>query len=150
MPFPVGWPPPTASGIKSIRFRVAGTGTADFADNAFLFIDATSANPYLKTPVVAPGQDASKPASISGDPAPHVVESPAGAADPPSYLGTSKGSIFSQTILLTATTAPLDFSFDGTNIHGTVPAGETRVYSGRYEAGICVRGPGSVFTIEAW
>jgi hypothetical protein len=45
--------------------------------------------------------------------------------------------------------AALEFSFDGTNVHGSVPAGEIREYTSRIEAGVAVRGL-TDFEIEAW
>ena len=59
MAFPSeGWPPRPPSGTRSIRFYATGTGTANFSDNAFLFIDGTNANPFVPLPVVPPGSTA--------------------------------------------------------------------------------------------
>lgn len=44
MPFPSGWPPRPATNNRTGRFYVAGTGTANYADNAFLFADANVAS----------------------------------------------------------------------------------------------------------
>jgi hypothetical protein len=45
----------------------------------------------------------------------------------------------------------LEYSFDGTNVAGKVTATDVEViYRDRYEAGICVRGAGAAFRIEAW
>lgn len=45
---------------------------------------------------------------------------------------------------------PLEYSFDGVNVHGVLAAGDTTVYRNRYEAGVAVRGLGVAFWIEAW
>jgi hypothetical protein len=46
----------------------------------------------------------------------------------------------------------LEFSFDGTNVHGIVLAGQSADFSNRREAAIAVRGVGgnTTFVIEAW
>jgi len=56
---------------------------------------------------------------------------------------------WSYTIQITATTANIEFSFDGTNVHGIVLAGKTNQYQKRHEGGIAVRGSGT-FYVEAW
>ena len=43
----------------------------------------------------------------------------------------------------------LEYSFDGTNVHGHLDPGESDVYFERTEGGIAVRGVGT-FWIEAW
>jgi hypothetical protein len=55
MAFPDGWPPRRASGRRSIRFYKAGTLTANYADNAFLFIDEPSANTFTPVPYIRAG-----------------------------------------------------------------------------------------------
>lgn len=55
MPFPTGWPPRPATTNRSIRFYVAGTLTADYADNAYLFIDGANANTFVPIPYVRAG-----------------------------------------------------------------------------------------------
>lgn len=57
---------------------------------------------------------------------------------------------YSNTIIIKSTGAALEFSFDGTNVHGKVDAGETLVMRQRYEGGISVRGAGATFRITAW
>lgn len=57
---------------------------------------------------------------------------------------------WSYTIQITAVTANVEFSFDGTNVHGIVLAGETKQYQKRHEGGIAVRGAGATFYVEAW
>jgi hypothetical protein len=48
----------------------------------------------------------------------------------------------------------IQVSFDGVNVHGVILNGETRVYWGRYEAGIAVRTTPTkgncAFRVEAW
>lgn len=57
MPFPTGWPAPFPTGRRSIRFLRTGTATANYSDNAFLFIDDAGANPFTPTPYVEPGDE---------------------------------------------------------------------------------------------
>lgn len=45
--FPVGWPPRPSSGVRSLRFFVSGTATANYFDNAFLFKDANLAQAQI-------------------------------------------------------------------------------------------------------
>ena len=95
-------------------------------------------NPYIPLPVVEPGSS-----TIA------VLDSnPMGGGQ--NDLGAEAPMIFSEVILVTATAAAVEISFDGINVHGSVPSGETRQYSGRREAGIAVRGVGATFAIEAW
>jgi len=56
---------------------------------------------------------------------------------------------WSGSLRIIATTGAIIFSFDGTNDHGFVPAGESQTYWDRYEGGIAVKGAG-VFHVEAW
>jgi hypothetical protein len=61
--------------------------------------------------------------------------------------------IWSTSILIDNTGAhDLEFSFDGTNVHGIVLAGASKTYLDRCEAGIAVRGVGgsTTYVIEAW
>jgi len=59
-------------------------------------------------------------------------------------------AVHSQAIAITnAGAALLEFSFDGVNVHGAVPAGARHVFGDRHEAGIAVRGV-AAFVIEAW
>ena len=136
MPFPTeGWPPRTATGVRSIRFYATGTATAAFADNAFLFAAGAGANPYTPLPNIAPGSNTT-------------------AAVPNSSGGGRTGSdpipaIFSGNLRITAVGGDCEFSFDGTNTHGKVLSGQSATYRNRYEAGIAVKGSGT-FHIEAW
>lgn len=110
---------------------------ANAASEAALIRD-TSGNPYIPLPIVNPG--ASTPVVLDSNPM------GGGEGD----LGASAPMVFSDNILVTATTATVEISFDGINVHGSIPAGETRVYDARKEAGIAVRGTGATFAIEAW
>jgi hypothetical protein len=135
--FPANWPPRVATGVRSIRFYTTGTATANFADSAFLFGDSASANTYVPLPVVMPGSNT-------------VVNVPnsAGTGQNNSDLAPM---IWAQTIrLCNDGGGSLEYSFDGTNIHGKLLANESVVYRNRFEAGITVRGAGVTFRIEAW
>ena len=137
MPFPEGWPPRKPSGIRSIRFYVTGTGSANFDDNAFLFSDGVGANSHTPLPVVEPGS--SEDVTLEANP----------MAGGQNDLGAPKPMAFSKFVQITAASAAVEFSFDGINVHGTVPAGERRTME-RYEAGISIRGVGATFVVEAW
>lgn len=62
--------------------------------------------------------------------------------------GTGKEA-FSQCFRIVATSSALEFSFDGINVHGKVPASNEFFYFDRHEGGICIRG-GGTYEIEAW
>lgn len=142
MAFPVrGWPPPPATAIKSLRVRIAGSGTASFSDNAYLWIDVVGANPYTPLPVVEPGS--STPVNVATPPVGSGDNGSDGSAGP-------YPAIWASHISIEATGGDVEFSFDGTNIHGKVLAGQRREFSDRYEAGIAVRGAAATFVIEAW
>jgi hypothetical protein len=157
MALPATWPPRPATGVRSIRFYKTGTGTANFADNAFIFADLAGANTFLPTPYVAPGGESTTvnigTTSSSGSPmgggrnAHDAVNDPKiGTAVPP----PPPAMIWAHSMRITAVTANVEFSFDGTNVHGIVLAGQTGEYFNRHEAGIAVRGTGATFYIEAW
>ena len=57
---------------------------------------------------------------------------------------------WSNNIRIKATGVDVEFSFDGTNVHGKVTAGTEVIYNERHEGGIAVRGNGATFLIEAW
>ena len=144
MAFPTGWPPRFPSGTRNIRFYIAATATAAFADRAYLFADQAGANPYTPLPDVRPGGDVSAP-DYNG---PHnVPATPAGTGqhgDDPHPMIWSEGI---QIINKGAT--PIYFSFDGTNIHGEVPA-TSEITMRRREAGIAINGSGNAFVVYAW
>lgn len=137
MPLPTSWPPLPASGRRSLRFYKTGTATANFADNAFIFGDAANlANPYTPSPVVQPGSNA-------------VVN----IGPPPTGTGITPGNpnpmIWCDTLRITAVGGDVQFSFDGTNVHGIILTGTSAVYRSRSESGIAVRGTGT-YHVEAW
>jgi hypothetical protein len=104
------FPPGLPDNVYSLRFYASGTGTANFADNQFIF------------------------------------HHPADAALPVEKQRVA----WSNGMRIKATGGDLEFSFDGTNVHGKVRAGDTGVYYERHEGGIAVRGTGVTFEIEAW
>lgn len=145
MAFPAAWPPRVPSGIRSIRFFVAGTATNNFADNAFMFIDggAGSANTFTPSPPVTTGST-TNPLTPTGTGSQGVASQLTAPDRPMIWSGNIR--------ICNDSTGDLQFSFDGTNIHGVIKAAEVFMYRNRYEAGICVRGVGGTptFRIEAW
>lgn len=143
MPFPAAWPPRVSSSIRSIRFFKTGTATANFADNAYMFIDGAGANTYSPVPFVAPGSNG----AVANPPTPSGTGSGIPNSPPPPVAPM----IWSSAIRIANDGGgTLEYSFDGTNVAGVVKANETFVYHNRFEAGICVRGASAVFRIEAW
>ncbi len=158
MPFPPGWPPRAASGRRSIRFFAEGTATANFSDNGLLFADGAGANTFIPLPVVKPGS--SEPVHIGSNPQGGGTNIPTDVA-PDTHKGVTglqqavpPTMIWAQMIAIANTgVGTLEFSFDGTNVHGRVEAGERRIFRMRYEAGIALKGNGAdvpTFEIEAW
>lgn len=156
MPFPQGWPPRPSSGRASLRFFREGTATNAFDANAYLFSDGTAANPFTPLPVVKPGS--SDPVHIGVNPQGTGTSANDAAPDTHKAAGrpqaVPKEMIWAQMIAIANTGAgTLEFSFDGTNIHGRVESGERRIFRMRYEAGVSVRGEAAdtpTFEIEAW
>ena len=150
MAFPVGWPPRVASGRHSLRYFKAGTATANYSDNAYLFADQVSANPFTPLPVVTTGQ----PKTIVVPPTPQGTGTAAGDVDLRQPLGQQAvphPMLWAHTIaIFNDSGADLYFSFDGVNDAGCVKNGEQPHYR-RYdhEAGIAIKGNGA-FRIEAW
>lgn len=144
MAFPVGWPPRSASGRRSIRFFVSGTSTANFSDNAWLFFDTAAANPFTPTPVIHHGDERTVA----------VVDSPMGGGA--TFVEEVHPMIWSSTIRVCNDAAvggeALEFSFDGVNVHGRILATEEFVFRNMHEAGISVRGVTGTpaFRIFAW
>jgi hypothetical protein len=157
MPYPLGWPPRVASGIRSIRVYIEGVATASFADNAYLFSQVNSANTFTPTPYVRPGQESAAPGwqptvvplnpmgggQIPQDANPDPVLNPP-VPPPPTPMIWAKSIKISNLSI-----AALYFSFDGTNVHGQVAPSTVFMYWDRYEAGIALLGLGA-FAIEAW
>lgn len=50
---------------------------------------------------------------------------------------------------IVVTGGDLEYSFDGTTVHGKVLSGSDALYQKRHEGGIAVRGTGT-FYVEAW
>lgn len=139
MALPAGWPPRSASGRRSIRFYKAGTGTANFEDNAYLFSGNADANTYVPLPVVQPGSNAVV----------NIGSTPSGTGT--NDVGAPVSMIWSNGIRVCNDGAgTIEFSFDGTNVHGKIAANQSVVFWNRYEAGIAVRGAGIAFHVEAW
>lgn len=156
MTLPAGWPPRPGSSLRSIRFYATGTGTTSYADNAFLFINGSGANVYTPLPPVSPSQQTTITGTAELTNASTVVPSIAGTGQDPVDRSPQDASlppvaqIQSMGIRVTAVSANVTISFDGTNDHGLVLSGTTAVYYRRHEAGIAVKGSGSTFYIEAW
>jgi len=148
MAFPDGWPPRRSSGKKSLRVYIAGTSTAGFDDNAFLWIDQAGANPYVPTPVVT-GKDEKTVVDVAGG---TNEGGPRGGGQ--NFPDDPKPSITCDHIRIChgGEAGDLEISFDGTTVHGTINASVDFVYAGRYEAGIAIRGNGGTptYIIEAW
>lgn len=159
MPFPTGWPPRPSSSVRSIRFFVSGTATANWSDNAYLFIDDPAANTFQPTPVVPAGSSGPGVTAKVGDTA--IPGSPMGAGAstvPPGEPAPVKAQIWSNTIrICNDGGADLEFSFAVTSdmgpgaspVQGVLKPNETVVYRNRFEAGIALRGS-SAFRVEAW
>jgi len=162
MPFPTHWPPRPASGLRSIRFYVTGSATASFGDNAWLFVDQVTANTIDPTPYLAPGDTTTKVQvgdldrggspmggrEIAQDAAPPQHESP-----PATQQASPKAQLWANTIrIVNEGLGDLQVSFDGTNVHGYIPASSEVIYRERFESGICLRGVGATptFHVEAW
>lgn len=157
MSFPVGWPPRVASSIRSVRVYIASVSPATglFSDNAYLFSQVAHANTFQPTPYVPPGQEAAAPGwAATAVPAPPMgggQNANDSSADPRNIVPPPPvPMIWAKVIRITNLGgAPLYFSFDGTNVHGVVPANTTETYWDRYEAGIALRGS-TQFVVEAW
>lgn len=144
MTFPAQWVSgvglPLPSGVRSLRFYAEDTATANFADRAYAF---GSGSTIPVQPRVQPGQEVA-----SGNAATPVISSPMGGASPQTALPAA----YSIRIYNDGTD-PLEFSFDGTHVHGVVMGGKEALYRRRFEPGICVRGRSAstpAFRIEAW
>jgi len=117
---------------------VTDTATAAFADKAYMFAEQVGANPYVPLPVIQPGSNT-------------TVDVPSASGSGQSSPNDLKPQIWSGNIrIYNAGPAALEFTFDGTNVHGKVLANEEISYRNRYESGIAVRGATAVYRIEAW
>ncbi len=151
MTFPASWPPRPPSGQRSIRFYASGTTSSFFNDNALMFYDGEDADTYVPLPIVKPGSTARVV----------VPNMPWGSGRSPGNPDPTYGSaaaplpqIWSKAMTIANTgAADLEFSFDGTNVHGWVKAGTSVTYWDRFEAGICLRvsgGASTTYVVEAW
>lgn len=152
MPLPEGFPlRPPSSGRSARVYIRSGALTADFADNAWVFSQVAGADPRVAPPVVEPGSQQLVEIGTLTNPGPatgSLRRSPPGpenARDPVPML-------YPRTIVVSNDGGGLlEFSFDGTTVHGRVPAGQRYEYKDRHEGGIAVRGAGvTACTIEAW
>lgn len=75
-------------------------------------------------------------------------ELPFDRVDPASPTVPEQG--WSGNIAIRAVGANVEYSFDGTNVHGLVLSGTQTIYQHRYEGGIAIRGVGATFYVEAW
>lgn len=146
MALPAAWPPRPHSSLKSLRFYVTGVSTANFSDNAYMFASggSGSANTFTPLPSISPAQTISGVTATS----PTVVV--------PSIAGTGRADInpndgslpplpqvWSMGIrICNDGVGDMEYSFDGTNVHGRVKASEVANFYRRHEAGICWRGVG--------
>ena len=166
MAYPVGWPPRPATGRRSGRVYIDGNTTALWDDNGYLFDSVTGANTYTPTPVVPAGardtqvtySDHSRGSSPGGGR--KVPEDTCRNPNSPFPEAQPVAMFWVQTLRISNDAAAggtevIEFTFDGTNVQGTLKAGESRVYRNRFEAGIAVRakattGPTIPFRIEGW
>lgn len=164
MPFPAGWPPRPCSGRRSIRFFVSGTTTANWSDNAFLFIDDPGANTFVPMPHIKPGE-----LTVVEVGNRNVPGSPMGTGSNPNDIlpgdtfGHVKALVWANSIrIFNDGVNDIEYSFAVTGdagapalpVHGVIKTTESFSFRDRYEAGIALRFPGgggaSAFRIEAW
>ena len=169
MPFPTdgSWPPPRCPGVRSLRIYVADTVVSGsvFADNTnhWLFhaldpgytdtgdIEAAGGKfgSYLKPGPPFGGNRAPSPGTTLRTTNATITDRTQDPPPPP-FIHSQYIRI---TNLNTTTGEDLEFSFDGVNVHGYVPAGESRVYDDRREAGIAIRPVAAAdtdFILEVW
>lgn len=155
MALPTGWPPRPAEGIRSIRFYITGSATANFSDNAYLFSDQASANTFNPLPYQIPGDNtpiAVGDLTAGGTPSGTGQEArDANILAPSGEQAVPHPMIWAQTIRICNDSGAndLEYSFDGADVHGKLLPGEQVIYRNRFEAGIALRGNGT-FRIEAW
>jgi len=163
VPFPASWPPRKSAGVRSLRVYKRGTSTAVFEDHAFIFAEIATANTLTPTPILLPGQEG---VSVVGGTQTTGSSSPSGAGPvaaidanpslPVALQASPPPMIWCGALFVANDDAPggndLEFSFDGTAVHGRLRPGESRIYRDRYEAGIAIRGvpAGVAYRVEAW
>ena len=135
MAYPQSWPPQQSSGKRSIRFFTSGTSSSDWTDNGFMFGEQPGASNMAPVPTFNYGTHD----TVTIPPNP---QGPTSATMDQVWCGNIR-------ICNDSTTVPLEFTFDGTNIHGRLLKGEQIIYRDRWESGVAVRG-GGAFRIEAW
>jgi hypothetical protein len=146
MAFPTGWPPRPATHVRSIRFFVSGTATANYSDSAWIFAQQAGANPFQETPKIDPGDERTE--AKVGDTT--AGGSPLGGGKDEPIHESAEPMIWAGTIMICNDgAAALQFSFDGTNDAGEVAAGEQHTFRNMHEAGIAVKGV-TDFRIFAW
>jgi hypothetical protein len=117
-------------------FRASEHILGSVSGNAFTNgVVSFPSNPYVPLPTSNP---TAVPASPSGT-------GPASGGTPPPMIWASAVRLCNDSLV-----TPLEYSFDGVNVHGVVPVNKQEVLRVRYEAGIAVRGNGAPFRIEAW
>jgi len=87
---------------------------------------------------------------IFEDAAPRTHENPPATQEQANHPQIWSGSV---RIFCVPGSGDLEFSFDGTNIHGRVADGQSEIFLARREAGISIRGVGAStpdFHVEAW
>lgn len=165
MPFPAGWPPRPNSGRRSIRFFVTGTTTANWSDNAYLFIDDVGANTFQPMPFIKPGE-----LTVVNVGDRNIPGSPMGTGSNPNdilpgdILGHVKPLVWANSIRICNDSGvnSLEYSFAVTGdaagpalpVQGVLRPNQKLLYRDRYEAGIALRFPGgggaATFRVEAW
>jgi hypothetical protein len=135
---------------------VSGTAGANFSDTAYVFANLAGVSTVQPLPYVAPGStaavaigDLTTPGTpMGGGTNAHDADltKPVGQqAVPAAYVWCRYLRICND-----SGSTDLEFSFDGTNIHGRLKPGEKLDYNTRYEGGIALRGNGAAFRVEAW
>jgi hypothetical protein len=165
MAFPVGWPPRPATNVRSLRFYQTGTATGNFSDTAYLFSGQAAAITMAPTPYVPAGGEGAANVVAIGTTSQSGVPEGGGQNPHDSLLDPRIGTVvpgpptpmfWCKGLRITNTHASvnLEFSFDGTHVHGFIAFGTNFYYYDRYEAGIAIRGAGGAgaptFIIEAW
>lgn len=149
MPFPDGWPPRATSTVRSFRFFQAGATTADFADNAWLFSSAASANSPL--PYVAPGSTLPVVVGPVAGGGRDLHDAHNGQAVPVAQFTPRFCRVYNDTAGPNVT---IQVSYDGTNVHDEILAGEVHEYEDRHEGGISFRikptHGAAAFRVVAW
>ena len=144
MAFPDGWNTdptvgplgPRATDTRSIHAFFSGITTADFADNAKLWIDCPGANPFKITPVP----------NVDG----HNLPYPAPPLGPRAVIWSN--NVWAKNDGLT--TVEVSFTGGATEVSWVLLAGESMTWRNKVVAGIAFRFPAagapSAFRCGAW